>query len=286
MARFWVLLCLFRSAASPFTAFTTGISSFLVAGLVSALVVLVITPFADAHRPQTIPSHVTNVSRDESALALIQQSLSVMGVPVSQDFGTIAKGTVTDQDGNVSSLTIETLGTGKARHDLGSDLTSVVNGGNGFLVMNGKRSKLPVWMTRFSRPEHLPSLSLMADYSDPNLQVQYIGLENVNGKPAHHLRLSMLPTDGLPVQLADLISEFHVFIDSASMLVVKTRTFDFSPYSPQNRTPVETFFSDYRQQDGALVPFHLVRYLVNQKDSETTFTSISLNASVPDSDFQ
>jgi hypothetical protein len=251
-----------------------------------SLAVLLVASFATAQRAQTKVSYPANVSRDPSALALIQQSLSVMGPAVSPGFGTISRGTVTDRNGTVTSVTIETVGTDKTRHDLGSDLTSVVNGGNGFLAMKGKRGQLPVWMTRFKRPEHLPSLSLMADYLDPNLQVQYVGLENVNGKLAHHLRLSMLSTDGIPAHLADLMSEFHVFIDSASMLVVKTRTFDFSPYSPQNRTPVETFFSDYRQQNGALVPFHLVQYLVNQKDSETTFTSISLNASVPESDFQ
>jgi hypothetical protein len=251
----------------------------------SVLVVLLIASVATAQRTQKVP-HQAKVPRDPSGLTLIQQSLAAMGVPVSPSFGTISKGTVTDSNGNVSSVTIETLGEDKTRHDLGSDLTSVVNGGDGFLAIKGKRTQLPSWATRFRRAEHLPSLSLMADYSDPNLQVQYVGLENVNGNSAYHLRLSMLLTDGTPAQLADLMSEFHVFIDSTSMLVVKTRTFDFSPSSPQNRTPVETFLSDYRQLNGALVPFHLVRYLVNQKDSETTFSSISLNASVPESDFQ
>ena len=82
----------------------------------------------------------------------------------------------------------------------------------------------------------------MADYLNPNLQAQYVGLENVNGTPAHHLRLSMLPTDGTPVQIEDLTSEFHVWIDQSSLLVVKTRSFDFSPETPQNRSPVDIYF--------------------------------------------
>jgi hypothetical protein len=153
-------------------------------------------------------------------------------------------------------------------------------------MLQGVRHSLAFWTTKYQRPGHLPRLSLIADYQSANFQAQYVGLENVNGSPAHHLRISMLPVDSTPVQSEDLMSEFHVWIDQNSLLVVKTRTFDFSPETPQNRTPVDTFFGNYQQQSGVLVPFHLVRYIAGQKDSDIVFTSISLTASNPDSDFQ
>src|SRR5207249_3003952 len=106
------------------------------------------------------------------------------------------------------------------------------------------------------------------------------------GAAAHHLRLSMLPTDSTPPEMEDLMSEIHVWIDQSSSLVLKIRTFDFSPETPQNRTPVDTLFGNYQQVSGAMIPFRLVRYIAGQKDSDIVFTNISLNASNPDSDFE
>jgi hypothetical protein len=111
-------------------------------------------------------------------------------------------------------------------------------------------------------------------------------LEQINGLPAHHIRLSMFPTDSTPAQIEDLISEFHVWIDQTSLYVVKTRCFNFSPEAIQNRSPVEVYYSDYRLQDGAQVPFHLIRYVDGRKDSEIVFSTISLNAAVAATDFQ
>jgi len=210
-----------------------------------------------------------------------------MNVVASPSLRTVAIGTVTDSQGNVTPVKVETIGVDRVRHDLGEgDFTSVSNAGDGFLSKKGGKYNLPSWVTKYVRAEHLPALSLMSDYINPNLQVRYLGLEDVNGKPAHHIRVSMLPTDNTPSNIEDLISEFHVYLDKVSLLVVKTKTFEFSPDSLRNRSPINTLFSDYRLQNGALVPFHLIRYVVNQKASETTFTSISLTANVPESDFR
>lgn len=160
--------------------------------------------------------------RDSTAISVIAQSLSTMGTLASVNLRTLAQGTLTDRNGQVKGLTIETAGVDRVRHDVGPDFRFVSNAGVGFLVLKGTRHALPAWVTEHKRPEHLPSLSLMADYLNPNLQVEYVGLENVNGSPAHHLRLSILPTDTTPAQIEDLTSEFHVYIDRASMLVVRS----------------------------------------------------------------
>jgi hypothetical protein len=96
----------------------------------------------------------------------------------------------------------------------------------------------------------------------------------------------MLPTDSTPPDIEDLTSEVHIWIDQTSSLVLKIRTFDFSPETPQNRTPVDTFYGNYQQVGTSLVPFRLARYIAGQKDSDIVFTSVSLTASNPDSDFQ
>jgi len=225
--------------------------------------------------------------RDSTGISLIGQSLAAMGLVASPTLRTLAQGTITYADGQAQPLKIETAGVDRVRNDVGvNDFTFVTNSGAGFLVLDGTRQKLQAWMTAYKRADHLPSLSLMTEYLNPNLQVVDVGLENVAGSQAHHLRLSMWIADPTWAQAEDLISEFHVWIDPVSLSVVKTRTFNFSPHALQNRSPIETLYSDYRQQQGALVPFHLTRYEGNQKESDIVFSSISLNATVADSDFQ
>jgi hypothetical protein len=225
--------------------------------------------------------------RDTQALTIITQSLAAMGAIAAPTRMTLAHGTATYPDGTTKAVKFETIGTDRVRHDIGTgEFTFVANGGDGFLTLHGKKQKLQYWATAYQRPEHMPSLCLMADYQNPDLQVQYVGLENIDGNPAHHLRLSVVPTDNSSPTLVDLMSEFHVWIDEKSMLVVKTRHFDFSPEAIQNRTPIEIFFSDYRLQDGATVPFRLKRFIAADEQFEIVFSDISLTTTVSPADFQ
>jgi hypothetical protein len=225
--------------------------------------------------------------RDPQALTLVTQSLSAMGALASPNRMTRSQGTISYPDGSTTPITIETIGTTNLRQDVGtSDFSFVSNSGDGFLLLQGQRSSLRYWMTAYARPENLPALSLMTEYLNPNLQLRYLGIEDVDGSPAHHLRLSMLPAGNSDPEVEDLMSEFHVWIDQSSLIVVKSRHFDFSPEAIQNRTPVDVFYSDYRAQDGAKVPFHLSRFIANQKQCDIAFSTISLTAAVSASSFQ
>jgi hypothetical protein len=236
---------------------------------------------------QQPPIAVPSAQRDAHGLTILTQCLLAMGPLYSPTRTTLARGIITYPDGTTKTVSIETIGNDSLRHDIGTnDFAFVSSAGDGFLILGGKKTKLPSWITAYKRAEHLPGLSLMSDYQNPNLQVQYVALESVNGNPAHHLRLSMLASDNTPPEIQDMMSEFQVWIDQASLLVVKTRHFDFSPQAIQNRTPVDIFYSDYRVQDGATVPFHLTRFVANQKQCEIVFSTISLTAAVSVSDFQ
>jgi hypothetical protein len=228
----------------------------------------------------------TTATRDAQAIAVISQTLAALGLTAAPTLETVAQGSFTDRTGAVFSLTIETAGTDRLRENLGSNHSFVTNGGSGFTIDQGVRHTLPFWATKYRRPEHLPSLSALSDYLNLNLQLQYIGQESVNGSSAHHIRLSMVPTDSTPAAVEDLISEFHVWIDATSFLVVKTRGFYFSPETLQNRTPVETYFANYQQQGSAMIPFHITSYIYGQQDSDIVITSINLSASIPDPDFE
>ena len=240
---------------------------------------------AAAQQPSTSALQVPH--QDSQAVSVLAQSLVAMGSLAAPNRMTLAQGTISYPDGSTTSITMETIGTDRVRHDVGiNDFTFVSHAGDGFLITKGKKVKLKSWITAYKRPEHLPALSLMSDFQNPHFQIKYVGLESITGNLAHHLRLSMLPADDTPVLFEDLMSEFHVWIDQKSLLVLKSRHFDFSPEAIQNRTPVDILYSDYRLQDGAMVPFHLVRFIAGEQQCEIVFSAISLNASVSNSHFQ
>jgi hypothetical protein len=250
--------------------------------LVLALLYVIYPTFAQ----QTSTPPISPVG-DTQALTIITQSLAAMGAISTPTVMTLAEGTATFPDGTTKPVRMETIGNDRVRHDLGdNEFTFVSNKGTGYLILQGQKLRLRSWITAYQRPEHLPALSMMSDYQNPSVQVRYIGLENVNGNPAHHLRLSVLPVDNTPSEIEDMISEFHVWIDQTSLLVVETRHFDFSPEAIQNRTPVDIFFSDYRQSNGTTIPFHMSRRVANQIQCEIQFSTISLAATVNASDFQ
>ncbi len=226
-------------------------------------------------------------AQDPQAMAALTQSLQTMAAIASPTRATLAQGTITYPDGSQKPVSMKTLGTNYIRNDVGiGDFSFVSAAGDGFLLLNGKRNALRPYVTQYKRCEHLPALTLMFELQNTLLQAKYVGIESVSGQPAFHIRLSMAAADEAPADVQDLISEFHVWIDQASSLVVKTRSFDFSPEALQNRSPVDTYYSDYRQQDGAQVPFHMIRYVDSQMDSEIVFSSISLNAAVSTADFR
>ena len=77
--------------------------------------------------------------------------------------------------------------------------------------------------------------------------------------------------------MESLISEYHLWIDQQSFVVLKTATYLFSPNAIENRSLWETFYSEYRTVNGILMPFHLDNFLSGQSFSTTTFSSIRID---------
>src|SRR4051812_30626495 len=189
--------------------------------------------------------------KDNAAVQLIRLSLAKMGSLSANGRDTIATGTLTSfRDGTSVPLTMKTHGTNYIRNEVG-DFVFIRSGSTGKTHYAGKDHSVAYHSIAYKRAEHLPSLLLLSEIGSPDLQCVMVGEEEVNGSPASHLRLSMMPTDSPDIQADDLISETHVWIDQQG-LVIKARLFIFSPQVLQNRSPVDLYYSDYRLVDGFL----------------------------------
>lgn len=201
----------------------------------------------------------------------------------------VVEGKVDWADGSTGTITIKAKGRDRLRHEVALPngfITYAIGEGKGFSLRDGKRQQLPLWVTAYQRLEFIPFLSRLADYNRSDTKVTYLGTEEVDGRRAHHIRLSALPKEGSPAEIEELISEFHAFVDTQSLLVVKTQGFLFSPEAIENRSPVETYFSDFRVVNGLLIPHRFVRFISGQKDAEITLTSVRFNLGLSDSEFE
>ena len=82
------------------------------------------------------------------------------------------------------------------------------------------------------------------------------------------------------------LSEYHVYVDKQSLVVLKTSSFVFSPTNLQNRSIWEAYYSDYRSVRGMLVPFHVENYLDGQKIQDMVFSDVQVGMPLSNAEFQ
>ncbi len=229
--------------------------------------------------------------RDPKAISLLQQCSAAMGSP-AVDSTVISSGTVVPAHPTDSAtpLVLKSKGGSSTRWELtrptGQE-TAVLYEGHGKTRHNAGETSLPTWQTRYARQEHFPALLCLLEAQRPNMDVSYVGLEDVGGTSAHHIRVSA----GAPgkTKAADsaerIISDFHIFLDARSFTVVKTMRYIFSPEAIENRSVFETYYTNYKLVAGILMPFTITNYLGGQKVQDVTFDKIQLNSAIQDSEF-
>ena len=165
---------------------------------------------------------------------------------------------------------------------------SIVNHGHGSRTHKSVRANLPEHTTAYFRPEYIPALSCTIDRGRAGMVAEYLGQEVVAGETADHIRFTIAPNgkDKKIDDLENLISEYHIFISIVSHRVLATRTWIFSPEAVQNHSSWETFFTDYRDVNGVLMPFHIENRLNGQKVRDIVLSVVREDASISASDFQ
>jgi hypothetical protein len=231
-------------------------------------------------------------ARDPRAIALLAQCAAAMG-NVGPTDPYVAAGQVTYADGQTpaADLVIKGLGSDRVRRELTTAAGQsiwIVNRTVGSANVNGKPQKVPFFQTKYFRPENNPAALCALDVTRGAMNAIYAGLESVGSTPAHHIHF-FVATQNQPGSLDQnepVISDFHLFLDAQSFVVVKTKTFAFSSNAIENRSDWETYYSDYRRVGAVLLPFRLDNFLRGQKLLTLTFTTIRNDVPLSDQDFR
>ncbi len=237
---------------------------------------------------QPLPSQ-GQVTRSPEAVALLTQCAAAMGTAQVQDVQ--AEGTITRADGREAArnLVVKSKGADRVRHEITAadrQEAYVLNRGRGYELRGQAKKALSAHATGYYRPEHLPALACEVDLARSQVQALFVGVEGFRGRPAYHIKFVAAPKGDANDGLEALLSEFHVFIDGETMLVLKTQSYVFAPDAIENHSRWELFYGDYRNVGGVMIPFRIERYDNGTKLDEIVFRQVQTTVGIADSEFE
>lgn len=225
---------------------------------------------------------------DAQAVAFAAQSVNAMtgGNAIVDVTLTGSVTRIAGSDQQTGTATLLAKGLVESRIDLN------LSGGNRSEIRNGNASNLGNWVGPDGAIHTIalhncftdtswffPALgSLAAVTANPNVVLLYAGQQ----ASLQHIQ-AYTYNPGLPN--APALSTVDFYLD-AKTLLPSVVMFNEHPDNDQTlNIGVQVMFSDYRKVNGAMIPFHIQRYVNNSLTLDVQLTSASLNLGVADSNF-
>jgi outer membrane lipoprotein-sorting protein len=232
-------------------------------------------------------------AKDPAAVALAQKSFLAMGgTAVSGYQDMVGTGSVVIYGGDGPHpfpAKLSFKGTRKQRYEISKEtgLDVFVSDGTASCITRADGTQQPGAPQNLyaQRVDIFPVLSLLGEFSNSNVNVQYAGSATINGQLDDIVSLS-LSISSTPYQVDGLKATQHLFyINRNSQLVDKV---EFA-VAGNNETDVswkyEWYFSDYRMAGGFLVPFRRSAFLDGKKSSDLALSTVTFNQGLLDSEF-
>ncbi len=235
------------------------------------------------------------VKQDPQAVAVVQAAFTAMGgaqaVAAYQD--SVASGTVAIYTGGTPvsyPITMKSKGLRETRVELqlpkGTNVRIVNQGQGAILRPDGSVKTLYSNNTFYEHVDHVPLLSVLAEYASGSVNLLYNGVAQVQGQPEDVIEIDFVP-DLSPVSgpIFASMSRTLFFVNQSTSLVDKIQSTPFYEGNDKNSVTEETYLSDYRSINGLLVPFRQTLFVDGTLNTDLTFTSVNLNAGLADSEF-
>lgn len=236
-----------------------------------------VSPAADKQRQQ----------QQQSGITWAQQAMLALtgGNPVSS---VMESGTVTRTVGGEQqqgSLTLLSTGimTNQMTISVGAGNLSEIRSWSGYTPtgqwtgLDGQQHQMAQQNCWTDAVWFFPALSLLADFSDPNLVFTDLGQVQYSGGTAEHIQVYRSPTylPGGAQQQIQALSTVDYYLDSQTALPVAMA---FSMHGDQNATatiPVALVFSQYQSFNGVLAPLQVTRMLNGSPFLQINITSVT-----------
>jgi hypothetical protein len=234
--------------------------------------------------------------RDPQAVTLLLQSLASVGGATSlsaiQDF--TASGTITYYwaDAPVrGSVEVRSKGTDELRLDASLPVgvySWLVNDGSGFSKSpEGNITAIPAHNGRNLSSFLFPYPKMLALLNDSQQSIAMIGVVELALQQASGVRVRQSSgPKGDRSGLVAQISQIDFIIDPATNLVLEVRVLSFPPYDAARGVEHIIQYSDYRAENGILIPHSISEFVGGQQTSALVIDQIKFNTGLSDSEFQ
>jgi hypothetical protein len=223
------------------------------------------------------------------ASAVLQKAVVVMGnLPADST----ASGSITMIDGssdNSGTIDITTRGT-----DQTSELITVSNGVSKATYSRGSASdtqhlstkshfSLELAATTQSAVFVLPLLTNVLSSSD--FSVEYIDLEDINGRDSHHIRVKNTYASQPDLTYLSEFTTRDIWIDATTYLPIKMSYESRDGGGAAPRTSIDVLYSDYKSVNGVLYPFTIEKYRNGTRWTVVSISKVLFNSGLADSSF-
>jgi len=250
---------------------------------------LILIANSSARIPQTPATTTSAPQRDPLAVALLQKSVSVMGVPPSDSTATGRVTTVAGsltQQGEVTILTRGSSQTSIQFQIPDNPWTFVFASGQANKIESAQTTVYPLELSASSQCLYFPLPFLSGILNNADYSVQYIGQEVLGSSTANHIvvqnTFNSTPTYKflLPFTAAD------IWIDASSALPVKIGMIRRDGGGSAPKIPFSVVYSNYQTVSGVRYPFTIKEYITETLWATTTIQSVTFNSGLTDSNFQ
>ncbi len=253
-----------------------------------AVLSCIFTLRASAQQTSTgVAQNATAVALATNAVARLSGSVQIADITLT---GTATR--VAGSDTGSGTVTLKALGTSNSRMDLSlsdgtfSEIRTAQSGApqGQWLADSGSYNNMAAQNCLTDAAWFFPSLSVLAQLSNPNLVATYIGQETKAGVGVYHLRLSIQsPTDptGLPQQL----SAEDVYLSASTYLPVALVFQTHPDNDALTNILVEVDFSSYAAVNGVQVPFRIQKFVNGTLSLDMTIQNAILNSGLTVSAF-
>jgi hypothetical protein len=239
--------------------------------------------------PQTPAPTTTAPQRDPQAVALLQQSVSVMGMPPSDSTATGSVTTIAGsltQQGTVTILTRGLAQTSIQFQMPDNSWTVVFAGGQANKVETAQTTVYPLELAASSQCFYFPLPFLFGILNNADYSVQYIGQEAVGSSTANHIVVQNTFNSTPTYKFLAPFTVAEIWIDAASGLPVKIGMIRRDGGGSAPKIPISVVYSNYQTISGMRYPFTIQEYLTETLWATTTIHSVTFNSGLTDSNFQ
>jgi hypothetical protein len=232
---------------------------------------------------------------DPQAVMVAQAAFNAMGgsqaVAGYQD--SLSSGTVTIYSSGTPvsyPVTMKSKGLRRTRVELqmpkGTQVR-IVNQGQGAMIRpDGSVKNLNSNNMFYEHVNHVPLLSVLAEYGNGNMNLLYKGTAQLQGQTENIIEIDFLPNlDPINGPIFASMGRTLFFVNKSTSLVDKIQTRPFYEDGDKDACIEETYFADYRSVNGLLIPFHQTDFINSSIETDFQLTTISFNVGLQDSEF-